>query len=252
VRRAADRVLLVFPFEQQIYDRAGIGATYVGHPLAQAIPMQSDAAAARRALDLSPDGKLVAVLPGSRRAEIEYIAPPFLRAIEDLARTDRSLRFVIPAASAALRARIETLAARLRDGRDRTTILEGNSHEAMAAADVVLVASGTATLEAALFKRPMVIAYRMPWLSALLMLGQGNTRWVGLPNILLQDDVVPELLQHHATPAKLAAAVRAQLDDERGRQRLVERFSALHEALRRDTPALAADAILEVAARRPG
>ena len=250
VRRAADLVLLVFPFEQALYDRAGIRATYVGHPLASVIPMHPDATAARRALQLSA-GRVVAVLPGSRRAEIDYIGPPFLGAVELLAREESTLQFVVPVAAPSLRPRLEALLGAAPTARSRLHLLDGRSHDALAAADAVLVASGTATLEAALFKRPMVIAYRMPALSAWLTRIQAHARWVGLPNLLLQDDVVPELLQREATPRNLAAALRRQLDDVAGRVRLVERFGRLHEDLSRDTAALAADAICDVAGLDP-
>jgi lipid-A-disaccharide synthase len=247
VRRAANRVLLVFPFEQAIYDRAGIPATYVGHPLASGIPFEVDAGRARQGLGMPADARVVAVLPGSRPAEIEYLGPAFFGAIELLAREDACLRFVLPAASAGLRQRIEQLAQRAPRAAERLTILDGRAHDALAAADAVLVASGTATLEAALFKRPMVIAYRMPAVSAWLTRRQAHSRWVGLPNLLLQDSVVPELLQEDATPARLAATVTAQLADEAGRRRLVARFGALHRELARDTAALASQAILDVA-----
>jgi lipid-A-disaccharide synthase len=247
VRRAANRVLLVFPFEQAIYDRAGIPATYVGHPLASGIPFEVDAGRARQRLGMPADARVVAVLPGSRPAEVEYLGPAFFGTIELLAREDASLRFVLPAASAALRQRIEQLAQRAPRAAERLTILDGRAHDALAAADAVLVASGTATLEAALFKRPMVIAYRMPAISAWLTRRQAHSRWVGLPNLLLQDSVVPELLQEDATPVRLAAAVTAQLADEAGRRRLVARFGALHRELARDTAALASQAILDVA-----
>lgn len=252
IRRAADLVLLVFPFEQAIYDAAGIPATYIGHPLASQIPLQADRGAARRALGLASGGPLVAVLPGSRAAEIEYIAPAFLGAIAILAAHEARLRFVIPAATPQLRMRLRQMLDALPALAERVQLTDGGAHAALAAADVVLVASGTATLEAALFKRPMVIAYRLPRLSAWLTQRSAQLPWVGLPNILLHDAVVPELLQHQATPDALARAVLAQLGDERGRRDLAERFEQLHEQLRRDTPVLASDAILALAARRGG
>jgi lipid-A-disaccharide synthase len=244
IRRAADRVLLVFPFEQKIYDDAGIAATYVGHPLAAQIPLVPDVAGARARLAL-PAGPCVAVLPGSRRAEVDYIGPVFIAAIDLMAAREPNLTFIIPAADAQLRDRIDALLATHAAARERTRVVDGQSHACLEAADAVLVASGTATLEAALYKKPMVIAYRMPRLSAWIMRGIGGyLPYVGLPNILAREFLVPELLQDAATPQALAHAALEQLGDEPRRRHLVERFGAMHESLRRDTPALAAEAII--------
>ncbi len=247
IARAVERMLLVFPFEQQIYDKAGIPASYVGHPLASMIPVAPDAGAARLRLGLEGDGPWVAVLPGSRSAEVRYIGPTFAAAMAQLAAEEPAMRFVIPAADAQLRAAIEPMIAEHSVLSARVQIFEGRSHDCLEASDVVLVASGTATLEAALFKRPMVIAYRMPALSALIMYRKGTIPYVGLPNILAGEFVVPELLQHHATPAGLARAVLEWLHDPARRERTVARFTEMHRSLKRDTARLAADAILEVA-----
>jgi lipid-A-disaccharide synthase len=245
VRRAASRVLLVFPFEQTIYDEAGIPATYVGHPLAQQIPMQPDRNAARLRLGLRPEGRLVAMLPGSRRAEVEHLTPVFLDAATILLIRDATLSFVVPIADASLRARIAQQLAGCPQLAQAVRLIDGRSHDCLEAADGVLVASGTATLEAALFKRPMVIAYRMPRLSWWLMKNRGYLPWVGLPNILAREFLVPELLQDAATPQALADALSAQLQADP--RRLHERFVAMHGELLRDTPKLAADAIIETA-----
>lgn len=242
IRRAADRVLLIFPFEQKIYDAAGIAANYVGHPLAAQIPMQPDPAAAR--LRLGIDGPCVAVLPGSRRTEIEHNGPAFIESIELMAAREPRLTFVVPVADAPLRLRIEALFVPWPRARDRTLLIDGESHACLEAADAVLVASGTATLEAALFKKPMVVAYRVPPVTAWIMRTLGYVPYVGLPNILAGEFVVPELLQEQATPEALARAVFEQLNDEARRRDLAARFAQMHEGLRRDTPALAADAII--------
>lgn len=249
IRRAADRVLLVFPFEQQIYDDAGIAATYVGHPLASAIPSAPDAPAARARLGLPDDAAAtwVAVLPGSRTAEVDYIGPAFCGAMALLRRREPRMRFVVPAANGALRARLETQIDAQPGLREATTVVDGRSHDCMEAADAVLVASGTATLEAALYKRPMVIGYRMPRASWWIMRRRGYLPWVGLPNILAREFVVPELLQDALTPEAIADALLRQLADAAGLARLRERFAAMHASLARDTPALAADAILATA-----
>lgn len=248
IRRAADRVLLVFPFEQAIYDRAGIAATYVGHPLASAIPMRPDRTAARARLGYVRAESLICLMPGSRRAEIECIGPVFFAAARLLAASLPSARFVVPVADAALRPLLERLRERHfgEQGSDRVDLVEARSHDCLEACDGVLVASGTATLEAALYKRPMVIAYRMPAVSAWIMRRIGGyLPWVGLPNILAGESLVPELLQEQATAEAIARQMLLTLADANAQQRLEERFCALHEALRRDTPTLAAEAIVQ-------
>jgi len=244
VRRAADRVLLVFPFEQQIYDEAGIPATYVGHPLASIIPAQPDARAARARLGLGGEEPLVALLPGSRRAEVEHIGPAFVEAAALMLRREPRLRFVLPVAEPRLRALLAPALAAAGAAAGRITLFDGRSHDCLEAADAALVASGTATLETALFGRPMVIAYRMPAASYWIMRQMGSVSFVGLPNILAGEALVPELIQHEATPAKLAGALLELLDDRPRCERLRDRFAAMHESLRRDTPRLAAEAIM--------
>ena len=244
VRRAADRVLLVFPFEQKIYDEAGIAATYVGHPLASIIPMRGDAAAARRrlGLELADSAPVVALLPGSRRAEVQYIGPAFVEAAALMLVREPRLRFVLPVAEPGLR---DLLAPALAAAAaDRIMLVDGRSHDCLEAADGVLVASGTATLEAALFGKPMVIAYRMPASSYWLMRQMGTLGFIGLPNILAGESLVPELIQHEATPQRLADELLSMLDDRPRCARLRERFAAMHESLQRDTPRLAAEAIM--------
>lgn len=247
IRRAVDRMLLVFPFEQQIYDAAGIPATYVGHPLASMIPLLPDAAAARSRLGIAHDGPLVAVLPGSRTDEVRHLGPPFFAAISLLRAREAALRFVVPAADPDLKRMLGSMLASDTELAGCVTLTDGRSHDCLEAADVVLVASGTATLEAALYKRPMVIAYRMPALSAWIMRRKGTIPFVGLPNILAGESLVPELLQEQVTPAAIADTVHALLRDDARRAALAERFAAMHRELRRDTAVLAADSILEVA-----
>jgi lipid-A-disaccharide synthase len=242
-------MLLVFPFEQALYDEAGIPATYVGHPLAAVIPLVPDAAAARARLGLAPDGPLVAVLPGSRPDEVRYLGAIFVAAIARMKSASPRLSFLLPVADASLRPMIETALRAHPQLADSVTLTAGRSHDCLEACDVVLVASGTATLEAALYKRPMVISYRTPWLSAWIIRRKGYIPYVGLPNIMAGEFVVPELLQEAATPEAIARAVLDQLADAGGRARLAERFTDMHHALKRDTPRLAADAILAEAVR---
>jgi len=251
IRRAASHVLLVFPFEQRLYARSGVAATYVGHPLAQAIALRPDRDAARARLGITGPETVIAVLPGSRKAEIDFIGPVFFAAADRVASSLGAVRFVVPVADSSLRPRIETLLARHPRLTPLTSLIEGRSHDCLEAAHAVLVTSGTATLEAALFKRPMVIAYRMPRLSAWIIRKIGGYMpWVGLPNILAGEELVPELLQDEATDEALAAALIRQLEDQAGQGRLAERFEAIHESLRRDTPSLVAGVVLDLAAKR--
>lgn len=246
MRQAVDHVLCLFPFEPAIYAEHGIAATYVGHPLADAIPLEVPRAASRAALQLGEHETVVALLPGSRRSEIQYIAPRLIGAAAVMRHERPALRFVLPAAPG-LRPVIEPMLHEHARGAE-IRIVDGRSHEVLAACDVALVASGTATLEAALFKRPMVIAYNMHWLSWQMMKRMAYQPWVGLPNILLRDFAVPELLQDEATPAKLAQAALAWLADEKRRAALTERFDALHRQLRCNTAQAATDAIAKILA----
>jgi len=246
IRDSAEHVLCIFPFEVELLAQHGIAATYVGHPLASVIPLQPDRAGARAALGLPAHAPVVALLPGSRASEIKYLGERFFRAADLMRRQRPDLHFVLPAV-AVLRPAIER-AAQAAGMAGAVRILDGQSHTALAACDVALLASGTATLEAALFKRPMVIAYAMHPLTYGLMKRKHLQPWIGLPNILCRDFVVPELIQHQATPERLAAATLAWLDAPARVAALEHTFAALHTQLRRDTPTLAADAIARVLA----
>jgi lipid-A-disaccharide synthase len=249
IRRAVDRVLLVFPFEQVLYDEAGIPATYVGHPLAAVIPLVPDAAAARTRLGLALHETVVAVLPGSRPDEVRYLGPIFVAAMAQMKSASPGLSFVLPVADPSLRPVIEHALRQFPQLASAVALTAGRSHDCLEACDVVLVASGTATLEAALYKRPMVISYRTPWLSAWIIRRKGYIPYLGLPNIMAGEFIVPELLQEAATPEALARAVLDQLGDREGGARLAARFTEMHHALKRDTSRLAADAILAEANR---
>jgi lipid-A-disaccharide synthase len=244
IARSTDHVLCVFPFEPALLERHGIAATYVGHPLADAIDLTVPRSAARAALGFGEAQPVVAVLPGSRRSEIEAIAPLFASTVALLARTRPDLRFVLPVAPG-LRALVEPLIAR-HAAEAPIVLLDGRSHDALAACDVTLIASGTATLEAALFKRPMVIAYKMNALSWQIMKRMQMQPWVGLPNILCREFVVPERIQGAATPQQLAADVLAWLDAPQRGEALQQRFTDLHHQLRRDTARTATDAIAKI------
>lgn len=247
IRQAADLLLCIFPFEPAIYAKQGIAATYVGHPLASSIPLEVPRAAARAALGLAAEDTVVAVLPGSRRAEIQYIAPRLMGAVQRLASARPGLRFVIPVVPG-LRHLIEPVRRQFAPDVE-LALVDGMSHEALAASDVVLVASGTATLEAALFKRPMVVVYAMHALSWQMSKRMSYQPWVALPNILLREFAVPELLQGNATSEKIADGALAWLDDPAACAALASRFRSLHEELRCDTARIATDAIAELLAR---
>ena len=244
IRRSAGHVLCIFPFEVALLARHGIAATYVGHPLASVIPMQPDRAAARAVLGLNNADTVVAVLPGSRQSEVKYLAERFFRAVAIINSAQPAIKFIVPSIPA-LRPEIERIADDV--GLKNVQIVNGQSHTALAACDVTLIASGTATLEAALFKRPMVIAYNMNWLSWRIMQRKQLQPWVGLPNILCEEFVVPELLQEAATPQALAEAVLKWLDIKSHEpakiMALEQRFTQLHTELQRNTSQLATDAI---------
>lgn len=241
---SCDHVLCLFPFEPELLHRHGVAATYVGHPLADAIPLQPPRAQARQALGLGADDVVVAVLPGSRRSEVDAIAPLFLQAAQQLHERRPGLRFLLPVAPG-LRTAVEAAHSAYAPALP-LTLLDGRSHEVLAACDVTLIASGTATLEAALFKRPMVIGYRMNALSWQIMKRMAYQPWVGLPNILAREFLVPELIQDDCTPAALADAALRWLDDAAARDRLAQRFADMHHLLRRDTARRATDAIAQV------
>ena len=248
IKRSVDHVLCIFPFEPALLATHGISATYVGHPLANVIPMQPDRAGARRALGLQEEDTVIAILPGSRRSEVQYLATRFFQAAALVRRAQPAIKFIVPAVPA-LKAMLEGLADQACVRAD-LQIVQGQSHTVLAACDVTLIASGTATLEAALFKRPMVIAYNMNWLSWQIMRRKQLQPWVGLPNILCKDFVVPELLQGAATPDALADALLQWVDAKSAQPEKItavqQRFAQLHADLQRDTSRLATDAIQKI------
>ncbi|HLL12559.1 MAG TPA: lipid-A-disaccharide synthase [Rubrivivax sp.] len=241
---SCDHVLCLFPFEPELLRTHGVAASFVGHPLADAIPLEAPRAASRQALGLGTSEAVVALLPGSRRSEIQYIAPAFLQAAGLMHRQRPELRFVLPVAPG-LRPMVEPLIAAHAPGLP-LQLLDGQSHTALAACDVTMIASGTATLEAALFKRPMVIGYNMHPISWQIMKRMRYQPWVGLPNILCRDFCVPELIQGDCTPGALAESTLRWLDDSAASARVARRFEELHHLLRRDTARCATDVIARV------
>lgn len=244
IKRAADKVLALFPFEVPIYQRAGVPVDYVGHPLADEFPDVPDSDAARDQLRLRPETTVLALLPGSRQSEVSQMGELMIETAKLVHAQLPDSHFLVPLVSRETRLIFEGALYRLQAEALPLTILYGHAHDAMIAADAVLVASGTATLEAALLKRPMVITYRMPSASAWIMRRKAYLPYVGLPNILAGEFVVPELLLDDATPENLAQALTNLATDKIVRARLEQRFGALHRELRQDTAVRAAEAIL--------
>lgn len=244
IRKAVSHMLALFPFEPPLYEAAGVPVTYVGHPLADILPLQSDMQAARESLKLQPKRLVVAMLPGSRQSEVQQLADLYVKAARLVVETRADAQFLVPLITRETRTRFEQ-AIYANEGEELPIqILFGHAHLAMAAADVVVVASGTATLEAALLKRPMVITYRMPALSWQILKRMNYLPYVGLPNVLAERFVVPELLQHNATPEKLAEAVLKLASDKTLAADIHDEFTRMHEVLRQNTQEKAAQAIL--------
>ncbi|MFL1475362.1 lipid-A-disaccharide synthase [Pseudomonas grimontii] len=237
IREGCDLMLTLLPFEARFYEEKGVPVRFVGHTLADTIPLQADRAAARAELGL-PDGPLVALMPGSRGGEVGRLASVFFDAAERLQALKPGVRFVLPCASPQRRAQIETLLV----GRNLPlTLLDGRSHLALAACDAVLIASGTATLEALLYKRPMVVAYRLAPLTFWILKRMVKSPYISLPNLLAQRLLVPELLQDDATPEALAQTLLPLID---GGEEQTRGFDDIHRTLRRDASNQAADAVL--------
>lgn len=250
IRRAVEHMLVIFPFEQEIYEKAGIPATYVGHPLAEMLASSPDRAAAREQLRLPVSAKVIVLLPGSRLSEVGQMADTFIETARQIAAAVPDAQFLVPLVNRSTRDLFETALYRRQAGDLNLTVLFGHAHDAMAAADVVLAASGTATLEAALIGRPMVIAYRMPRASWWIMSNRGYQPYVGLPNILAGEFIVPEFLQDEATPESLSQAVLNLLFDGVVRARLETRFAAIARELRQDSAGRMASALLPLVLNR--
>lgn len=242
VARAVDHALLIFPFEQELFHQAGIPATYVGHPLAHALPAPNRPAARER-LALAPQAEWVALLPGSRPSELQALGGLFIAAAQRLHARRPSTRFIVPLVNRATRLAFEQ-AIHLAGAQELPLrLLFGHAHDALQAADCALIASGTATLEALLLDCPHVISYRVPWLTYQIMRRQALQDWVGMPNILAGRECVPELIQRQATAEALAEALETLLGDRQARDRQCAEFAAQRARLKRDTPALIAQAL---------
>ncbi|WP_347506860.1 lipid-A-disaccharide synthase [Pseudomonas anguilliseptica] len=243
IREACDLMLTLFPFEAQFYQDHQVPVRFVGHPLADTIPQQADRAAARYALNLSHDQSVVALLPGSRGGEVSRLGSLFLDAAVRLRTLRPGIQFVLSCSSPERRAQLEQMLV----GRDLPlTLLNGRSHEALAACDAVLIASGTATLEALLYKRPMVVAYKVAPLTYRILKRLVTSAYISLPNLLAERLLVPEMIQDAATPEALAQLLAPLLD---GGEVQTEGFDVIHRALRRDASAQAAKAVLQLTGR---
>lgn len=246
IARSVSHLLAMFPFEPSLYEKAGVPVTYVGHPLADMIPLEPDKNGARIELRLPAAARVIAMLPGSRRSELQYMADLFVQTARRLLQDLPNAHFVFPTASRETRELLEAALRRHRANALPLTLLFGHSHEALAAADLALVASGTATLEAALFKTPMVIAYRQSPVTWALIRHMVYVSHMGLPNILAGEGFVPEFVQDKATPGALANALLDLVHDPKAQRAQVEKFRQIHASLRQDTAEKAASAVLRV------
>ncbi|MCQ3829528.1 lipid-A-disaccharide synthase [Microbulbifer elongatus] len=244
IARAVDHMLTLLPFEADFYREHQVPVTFVGHPLADEIPLDVDVAEARRALGFAEQDEIVALLPGSRGGEVRLLGPLFLQAALWCQQRRPGLKFVLPAASPERRAQLEQQLAQAPALQELSlTIIDGNSQQALAASDAVLIASGTATLETMLMNKPMVVAYKMATLSYAIFSRMLHTPWVSLPNLLAQKELVPEILQDDATPEALGAAVLNYFHDPLAGDQLRRAFSEMHQELRRNASEKAADAV---------
>ncbi|HNS91508.1 lipid-A-disaccharide synthase [Thauera sp. WB-2] len=244
IARSVSHMLCLFPFEPEIYERAGVPVSYVGHPLADVFPLEPDRAETRARLGVPANAAVVALLPGSRQSEVRNLADTYIATARLLQAGNPEIIFLVPLATRETRQIFEEALRRNQAADLPVRMLFGHAVDAMTAADVVLVASGTASLEAALLKRPMVITYRIGKWQYRLMKHMAYLPWVGLPNILCRETIVPELLQDEATPDRLAEAVADWLRDPARRAAAENRFRELHLSLRQDTARRAAEAIL--------
>lgn len=243
IRQGCDLMLTLFPFEARFYEAQGVPVRFVGHSLADQIPLHADRAAARQALGLADQDQVIALMPGSRGGEVRRLGTLFFETAQRLLMARPGLQFVLPCASPERRTQLETLL----EGRDLPiTLLDGRSHEALAACNAVLIASGTATLEALLYKRPMVVAYRLAPLTWWVLKRMVTSPYVSLPNLLAQRTLVPEILQDAATPEALAQAMLPLLEAPEAQ---TEGFDAIHRTLRQDASNQAASAVLDLLSR---
>ncbi len=251
IAKSVDGMLTLLPFEADFYREHRVPVAFVGHPLADEMPLENDRAATRQALELAPDSQVLALLPGSRANEIRFLGDTFLNAAEQLCQRHPALQVVIPAATADRRREISALLVNYPVLKERTALLDGQAREAMVASDIVLLASGTAALEAMLCHRSMLVAYKMAPATHWLAKRMVKTQWVSLPNLIAQETLVPELIQDAASPEAIADQLSAMLSDEASRHALETRFAEMHATLQRNASRRAAEAISLLAAGQP-
>ncbi len=251
IAKSVDGMLTLLPFEAAFYREHRVPVAFVGHPLADEMPLENDRAATRQALELAPDSQVLALLPGSRANEIRFLGDTFLNAAEQLCQRHPALQVVIPAATSDRRREISALLANCPLLAERITLLDGQAREAMVASDVVLLASGTAALEAMLCHRTMLVAYKMAPATHWLAKRMVKTQWVSLPNLIAQETLVPELIQDAASPEAIADQLSAMLADEDSRHALEARFAQMHATLQRNASRRAAEAVSLLVAGQP-
>ena len=244
IAQSVTHILALFPFEPQIYQDAGVPVSYVGHPMADVIPEQPDRVAMRTQLKLPQEASIIALLPGSRQSELHYMAELFIRTAQIITAAKPDIIFLVPLVSRETRDFFEATLYRLGAENAHLNILFGHAHAALTAANVALVASGTATLETALLKRPMVITYKLSKFSAFLMRRKGYLPYVGLPNVMAGRFVVPEFLQEDATPENLAQALLNLLQDDQVQAGLEAEFASIHQKLRQNTAERACEVVM--------
>ncbi|CAM3490968.1 lipid-A-disaccharide synthase [Halomonas sp. AOP12-C2-37] len=251
IAKSVDGMLTLLPFEAAFYRAHRVPVVFVGHPLADELPLENDRDATRRELHVPADAPVMALLPGSRANEVRFLGATFLAAAEQLCQRHPALHVVIPAATPDRRREISALLADYPRLAERTSLLDGQAREAMVASDIVLLASGTAALEAMLCHRAMLVAYKMApathWLAKRLV----KTQWVSLPNLIAQETLVPELIQEAASPEAIADQLSAMLTDEPSRYALEARFAEIHATLQRNASQRAAQALGALAAGQP-
>lgn len=250
IAQSVDLMLTLFPFEAEFYYKHQVRVAFVGHPLADIIPLQSDSQLARSALGLMPDKAIIALLPGSRGSELDQLGPLFLRTARVLSARRTDLQFVVPCVTPIRLMQMQAFVDAEPGLADRVTLVLGRSREVMAAANVVLLASGTATLEAMLLKRPMVVAYRVSGMTYRILSSLVRISHIALPNLLTEKPLVPEFIQDAATPEALADAIRQRLEDDSQVALEQDAFQRVHETLRRNASERAAEAIAELLGER--
>jgi lipid-A-disaccharide synthase len=245
IKKSVDLMLTLFPFEAKFYQQFGVPVSFVGHNLADSIPFESDAEDPRQIFHLEKDEKVVCLMPGSRGSEVEKLCPVFIQAAELVFKHNPKTRFILPAANSARKQQIEQLIDELKPA-VRIDVIDGNSKTCMQAADVILLASGTATLEGMLLKKPMIVSYIVSPITAMIMRRLLKQDFISLPNLLAGREVVPEILQEHATAENLAKAVNERIEDENLIHQLQETFLFIHKQLKRDANEQAANAVINL------